>query len=298
MSDHRPWHEDPEYTAVCHEADMDGLGCALLLDQFTAIENIEFANYPLSEGLGAEGKVVVCDLGLPPDSPAWQNPDLVVFDHHAEAPEGAEALVVEAHDDGDRCGAMLLYLALQNKLYGDRRPWERFVAMVNAGDLYDTESELFPKSRNYTWLLNKLGMSRLFGIARANVEGFLDLPDAILAVVDSARARENAKAYDAAAALARSFDHEGLPEFVITLLSGGDRSEVLSRVAEAYGKPVVGLCLSDISGPEKRVEASVRDPNGQAREIAQAFGGGGHREAAGFEMDLADAMSMWVRGTA
>ena len=293
MSDRLPWHQDPEYVAVCHEADMDGLGCALLLSACTAVVDVSFADYPLPPDLGAEGKVVVCDLRLPADSPAWQNPDLVVFDHHAAAPEGAKARYADARDDGAACATKLLwdYLVHQAHEPTDLTDGDRFVAMVNAGDLHLTDDPHYGRSRCYTWLLNKVGMQKLFAIARANPERFIDLPAGFLRTVDAARKRENEKARAVAEKFGIGRRYGDSIPYLVTLVIGGDRSEILGGMAEELGTPVVGLCLDQLKG--RQVTASIRDPEGRAREIAEAFGGGGHREAAGFTMDLDEALRLW-----
>lgn len=296
MSERLPWYHDHDYTAVCHAGDMDGLGCALLLELFTEVAGISFVDYPVPEDLGAEGKVVVCDLGLPPDSPAWQNPDLVVVDHHGAAPEGAKARLAVAHDDGDACATLLLFEHLNAWL---DRQWRttgaEFVAMVNAGDLHNTGSRLYPRSRCYTWLLNKVGIAKLFEIARANPARFIDLPQSFLEAVDIARQREDEEARRVAVAMQHAVERDGLPKFTVTWLVGGDTSEVLGGMAEDQGAPVVGLLLRQVDGM-LRVPASIRDTKGRAREIAQAFGGGGHLDAAGFTIGLDQALALWRGG--
>ncbi len=300
-SDRLPWHADPEYTAVCHRADMDGLGCALLLDRFTEVSEITFADFPLPADLGAGGKVVVCDLNLPPDSPAWQNPDLVVFDHHGEAPEGADVRFDRAYDDGDACGTALLeYYLFPHGFTQQGESLRRFISMVNAGDLYLTDNPLFDRSRSYTWLLNKLGIERTFELARTQTDAFIDLPEWVLDLIETAREREDDKAYRAAMMLARAQTRDGLPPMVVTWVIGGDRSSVLGDVAEAFMRRrlIVGLCLDTLtaSDGEPQITASIRDPEGRAREVAEAFGGGGHREAAGFTTGLDQALELWSGG--
>jgi|GEM_PF-4895126 len=286
------WYRDPEYVAFCHAADMDGLGCALLLHRFTSVAEIRFLDYPVPEDLGAEGKVVVCDLNLAPDSPAWQNPDLVVFDHHGAAPEGAKAREVVARDGGDACATRLLFEHLNAWL---DRQWRttgaEFVAMINAGDLHLTEDRLYSRSRSYSWLLNKAGIETVFAMARKDPGGFIDLPEELLRAVDIARRREDLKAWQAAMMLARPRERDGL-KFQVTWLLPCDRSEVLGQLAEDMPPPIVGLCLDAISDTVQ-ITASVRDPRGGARALAEAFGGGGHRNAAGFTIPLDQALALW-----
>lgn len=282
------WYDDPEYTAVCHKADMDGLGCALLLDQFTEVSDITFQNYPLPEDFGVEGKVVVCDLNLSPDSAAWYNKNLVLFDHHGEAPEDATPRFAFAEDDGSHCATRLLWGYMPAMRLGEEEMerWIKFINTVNAGDLYLTQDvDHYEQSRRYTWLLRKIGIEAMLDIARADVETFTDPPAALLQLVDAARKREDAAALNAAQKFAVTVRDEDLGDYVVTLLIGGDTSTILNGMSEELQVPVVGLCPNLIDD-DWQMTASIRDPQGRAREIAESFGGGGHKEAAGFTIDL------------
>ncbi len=295
MSDQRrPWYDDSEYVGFCHASDMDGLACALLLDQFTQVGDVRFLDYPLPEDLGAEGKVVICDLNLEPDHPAWRNPQAVVFDHHGAAPADAAVRVADAHEDGDACAALLLCRALPPVPY--LWTWGRFIETVNAADLYREDDPRFAVGRRYQWLVNKLGIETLFRVARAKPLGFISLPAWVHELVRAAMERENRQALSAALMLARRIPGTptGLPDFMLSIIATGDRSTVLNEMARQYGGPAAAIDLATID-EQVRVQVSIRDPAGRAREIAQAFGGGGHAEAAGWTMDLMAATLMWER---
>ncbi|MEA3401105.1 MAG: hypothetical protein U9R79_07675 [Armatimonadota bacterium] len=294
--DETAWMQpDSGYPAYCHEADMDGGACALLLHNFTGVDDIRFVDYPLPPDLGAEGPTVVCDLRLPADGAAWHNPELVVFDHHGRPPDGHEALVAVCEEDGPYCAGMLLAEWLYDHGVSIPSRWRRFLRVVNVGDLYQPEyTRAFSQARRYSWLLNKLGMETLFGYAREDLDNFLNLPELLAEAIDVALKRENQTVLRVAIALGRRIQPPAkeLPEFQLTWLIGGNRSEVLHDACEDYGGPVAGIDLGTLDR-QLQVQVLVHDPHARARDLATAFGGGGHANAAGWTMDLATAIELW-----
>ena len=307
-------------TIYTHSGDLDGLVAGMLLARYFPEAKVAPLNYG-QEGLICDFPCVIADLNLKDDHPALADPRNVLVDHHAHHPE----VKCAQYYAPDACAALLVWRQFyqgrkrtgltaeggENAEKPEERPefyreaWARaWAELADAGDRFVQDHPLFEQSRRFSALLRLAGWEWCWAHFQQERPGH----PALLLAASAAAAAEKSVGERALAAAQRSLHPCQLyhqvgqmgsievmdltPEFLMGVLPAGSISEVAAALLEeAPGRTVALVMLGSLMADTGTVSVGIRGP--RALEVAKAFGGGGHAEAAGFQVD-AGVMAAWI----
>jgi hypothetical protein len=296
-------------TIYTHSGDLDGLVAGMLLTRYFPEARVVPLNYG-KEHLITEFPCVIADLNLKDDHPALARQGNILVDHHAHHPEAK----CQQYYAPDACAAMLVW----RQFYQGRRveesrsrgvepaegpggtmvlqgafcpeAWARaWAELADPGDRFVKVAPLFEASRRFSALLRLAGWEWCWEHFQQERPGH----PALMLAASMAEAAEKSVFEKAVAAARRSLhvlpgwagETPGLPGAVlIGVLPAGSISEVAAALLEELpGKTVALVMLGSLMSETGKVSVGIRGP--RALEVAKAFGGGGHPEAAGFQVE-------------
>lgn len=268
--------------------DLDGIGAAVLATAKNMADKIFYTDYDdvdriIKSALTTPGLEQLYIVDISPQSEEVvamldQAADKVkLYDHHATAQEFI-ADKPWACIDLERCGTKLFA-----EEEGITAKYEDFIFLVNDYDLWKHED---PRSKDMHLLVWLLGRDKF-------VERFVKNPSTELteteAVALNLYKTKRKQKVDAVIDKA-IFVYDKLDRIVAVAISGVYKSQVAETIMNRYPQ-VDYVVVLDLD----REQASLRSREIDVREIAEKFGGGGHKLAAGFQMPAATMVERFIR---
>lgn len=270
--------------------DLDGYGAAVIAKAFKFVDKIIHADYDyvdekIAEALATPGLTELYIVDISPQSPeAIKALDMAhtkgvkvqVYDHHQTALD-AVGQRDWAYYDMDRCGTKIFA-----EEEGLTKGYEDFIFHVNDYDLWRHES---PKSKDLNYLMYLLRPDKFVRRFTKNpsVE-FTAEEETLLAIY-----KERRQQYVDDVIRRAIFVEDNFGNHVCVCISDRYNSQIGENVLDRYAVDYVAILDID------RGKASLRSLNYPVKEIAEAFGGGGHKLAAGFEMSGNELIHRFIR---
>jgi oligoribonuclease NrnB/cAMP/cGMP phosphodiesterase (DHH superfamily) len=261
--------------------DLDGITCAILFAKCYPAGKIYFADYDDVEAVVEEisrktqDQILITDLSVSPELAAVldQRGAVALLDHHKTALHLNKYEWAKVNEDNSKCGAMMLYEMLQANHY----VVEDYKDMVDRVDDYDRWIHQYSDSRDINRLLTILGRDRF-------IHRFLQQPsialaetEQVLLIVENTRIKQYCEeSADLAQVMA---DKNG---YKMALVSAEQyTNEVGHYILENYPEVEYVMILD-----YRHFKCSLRGRgNVDLGELAKEAGGGGHRKAAGFNLN-------------
>jgi len=302
-----------------HREDADGLVCAMIARHCFG-EDVPIVALDYTElDRVREAPCLVLDLNLPAHHPlvaprlaygvdridhdgeTRELAPVVIVDHHQAAwypPETpAEGAYLEKHWGSElsllwhpyRCAAEIACeVFIGTGTYPAAQHLREWVAVARASDFFLKEDPLlFTDGRGLSSLVRMAGFEEMLHLFFPPLPLGSITPRIALHLANSISAADNWRAE----AIAEATLYDG-PEFRFAVCAGGSVSAVAAQLLETHGrdKPLVLCILQTLGAPigpddsiqDRRVSFGIRGPG--SLELARRFGGGGHPEAAGFQL--------------
>lgn len=255
--------------------DLDGLGCGVLIKKFlpgpvtTAYLGYDDIDAFIEDNLHRYDNVIITDV-----SPSYNSvemlageTDTVIIDHHASS-EKLKDFHFTVHDISV-CATLLTYRWLQKQGY-DVTPYEEFALCVNDVDMWHLKRS---DSLKMSVLFNLMGLDRMEKrFLNEPYNGFSQTEELLISLEEE---RREAYINKAMRNMLTFKDKHG--QTFCAVFAESYSSELGNRIIQDGTADYVML----ISAQTKRVSLRSRKEV-DIRLIAEANGGGGHKNAAGF----------------
>lgn len=257
--------------------DLDGVGCGILIKKFlpgtitTAYLGYDDLDAYIAENIHHYDRIIITDI-----SPSYGQAEMLagekdaaIIDHHASSEE-LKRFPFTVHDIS-KCATLLTWEWLKNQGFAVE-PYKEFSLCVNDVDMWRLKRD---DSLKMSMLFNLMGIERFEKRFREEpYDGFNETESLLITLEEE---RRNAYIKKAVRNMTTLKDKRGLTAAVV--------------FAESYASELGNRIISDgeadyavlINAQQKKV--SLRSsPDVDIRVIAEANGGGGHKNAAGFSM--------------
>jgi oligoribonuclease NrnB/cAMP/cGMP phosphodiesterase (DHH superfamily) len=306
------------------DSDTDGTGCRVILEHYVEPEAKSFDLKQTNSGdpeaginwdyaLSQFDVLLFADLGITPEryeDLLARGKQVLLFDHHETTRlELADYLVPgesgwfqHYYYDLERCSAKILFDVLTE---GRRKNpvMDQYIHLVNTYDLWKSNSQDFDRAQD----LNHLLWAEMFsnGLARQEqgrnsfvrrqlmkVEKYpeFDFSEGEQKMIDKRRAKEAELFAQAKKTLDIRTDLSGRKFGFIEI--GAQISTIASMILEEYSDLKYVLVFSTFSPKDGKFSLRSRSPEVKVNDMASTLGGGGHAQAAGFNLNESETKQM------
>lgn len=276
--------------AITHN-DLDGVGCAILLEkvfpdiQIFSIDYRELNDLlPVVLAKAVNDKVFITDISLNGEQAVLCNNHGQVqhIDHHS-----SNKKISDAYDwsftDTSHCATYHLFKMLSN--YAHLEDYQDFVELVDNYDTWGQGTQPSEEAQDLNRLLKMIGAETF--VARFKFSGSVELSETELAIIAVDRFQEEQYLKFA---LTRTQAMKDPDDHVFLLISAEQFTSSLGNyLLQQFPEADYVLILDTL-----RDKASLRSKGAvDVGELAKSCGGGGHKKAAGFQLNEAAVQSFW-----
>lgn len=259
--------------------DLDGVTCGLMTKHFLKDVDNLFCNYneidPILEevSLRKYDQIIITDMS--PGKRGMQEImgeiEVLVIDHH-ETSIWLKDMIPTVHDI-TKCATMLTFEWLLEQGY-DAEPYRNLAECVNDYDMWHLKRE---DSLQMNMLFMKLGVERYFELFTN--EPFIEFTRDQKLIIDLETERRDKYIFSAAKSGEMLTDAEGLEVFIV--FAEEYNSELGNHIIKELGADYVVMLNMQKQKVSLRSRKDV-----DIRKLAEANGGGGHKNASGFCIDF------------
>jgi len=308
-------------TFLITHLDLDGYGCAALGRLLWQDAWIEYAHYNNIDRIVRQAmyevgqarmkgdpspysQIVMADIAPASEEVLrecveFQSPDcpVIILDHHESSPfaEFADRDVLGIYDE-DRCGTRLVWDRFQNSMVGrvvgdtgTLQHLRQFVDVVEVRDTWQTESPLWKQSLRLNKLAHTLGRDEFVSrcmVRLGHGEAIAELHEHEGPMVEILLEMDERYIEGRVKFIERCVDSEGRVYHWVQ--AHRLASEIADRVLQTVETDYVAVVMPERANVELRSDGKKVDVG----KLAEARGGGGHPDAAGYGIDRIDRVPM------